>query len=136
LELDIERLWQFKLSGYCCSQMIIAMGLEAKGEDNPTLIQAISGLCNGLYSGLLCGALSGAACFLSMWDSERAAEIMIPELTEWFQEAYGTVNCEQILENDPMAKIEKCPNIVIETYKKALELLEENHCSIEGDASW
>ena len=100
-------------------KMIIAMGLEARrGQSDP--YSSDLGLCNGLYSGLLCGALSVQLVFISMWDSERAAEIMIPELTEWFQEAYGTVNCEQILENDPMAKIEKCPNIVIETYKKRL----------------
>ncbi len=133
MEDYIERIWEMKLSGYCCSQVIIAMGLELQGKENKDLLNAMSALCNGFYSGLLCGALSGAACLLSMYDAQKSAEVMIPELVNWFQEVYETTDCEEILDGDPMAKVEKCPNIVINTYEKALEILDENHCCLEGE---
>jgi C_GCAxxG_C_C family probable redox protein len=133
--LDYEvRLNELKLQGYCCNQIMIMMGLEALDkEENEDLINVMSGLCNGLYSGLLCGVLSGGACLLSLYDPEKAASHMINELVEWFTQKYGTVNCNELVGEDMMGKIEKCPLMITETYEKILELLEENDCSIWGE---
>ena len=37
-----EELFELKLQGYCCSQMVMEMGLRALGKQNEDLIEAIS----------------------------------------------------------------------------------------------
>lgn len=120
-----ERIFDLSLKGYCCSQILIQLGLDLQEEENPDMINAVKALCGGLYSGLLCGALSGGACLLSYLEPEKASEVMIPELVEWFKDRFETVNCQDIIGDNPMAKVEKCPNIVKDTYEKVLELLDE-----------
>ena len=61
--------------GYCCSQIMVQMGLDAKQEENPELLDAVSGLCGGLHSGLFCGILTGAACLLSLFDRKKPHRI-------------------------------------------------------------
>jgi hypothetical protein len=123
---EIVRLSQ---EGYCCSQIMVQMGLDSQGDDNPQLVDAVKGLCGGLYSGLVCGTLTGAACLLSMFDKDRAKAIMIPALVEWFQTTYtslyGGITCECIVCGDPAARLERCPKIMEETYLKCRELLAE-----------
>ena len=93
MELDIERLWQFKLSGYCCSQMIIAMDWKQKDKNRP--YSSDLGLCNRLYSGLLCSALQAVQLVFIHVGFGKGSRNYDSELTNGFQEAYGTVNCEQ-----------------------------------------
>jgi hypothetical protein len=113
--------------GYCCSQIMLQMGLDAKGAENPELIDAVAGLCGGLYSGLCCGILTGAACLLSMYDRQRAASFMIPMLVEWFEttytQSYNGISCVDILDQDPANKLNRCPKIMEETIIKCRELL-------------
>lgn len=115
--------------GYCCSQIMVKMGLEAKQEENPELLDAVAGLCGGLYSGLCCGILTGAACLLSLFDKNRAASDMIPKLVEWFQmtckPSYGGISCNDILQRNPENRLERCPRIMTETFEKSRELLAE-----------
>lgn len=115
--------------GYCCSQIIVALGLEATDDENPQLVDAVRGLCKGLNSGLLCGTLTGAVCLLSMLDTRAAEEHLIPRLVEWFEltftECYGGTSCKTILDDDPMNKFERCPKIMEQTYEKCRELLSE-----------
>ena len=103
--------------GYCCSQIIVEMALEAAGDENPELINAMRGLCKGLHAGHVCGTLSAA---------ERD---LIPRLVEWldmtYTEAYCGTDCKTILGDDPMNRIERCPKIMAETYEKCRELLSE-----------
>ncbi len=115
--------------GYCCSQIMVQIGLEAKGDENPELLDAVAGLCGGLYSGLCCGILTGAACLLSLYDKKNAASSMIPSLVKWFEltgtKPYGGINCDDILQKNPMNRPERCPNIMVETLEKCRELLAE-----------
>jgi len=120
-----EKLFRYRLEGYCCSEMLLQLGLDEKETENPDLINAIKGLCGGLHTGLLCGALSGAACLLSFFEPEKAS-YMIPALVEWFKECFGSYNCGEIIGDEPISKVEKCPVIVAKTYEKVKELLEEN----------
>lgn len=123
---DIMRLVS---QGYCCSQVIVELGLEALEDENPELIDAMRGLCKGLYTGLTCGTLTGAACLLSMIDVKAAEDHLIPRLVEWFEmtftECYGGTCCKTILNDDPMNKFERCPKIMEQTYDKCRELLSE-----------
>jgi hypothetical protein len=123
---EIIRLSQ---EGYCCSQVILQLGLDSQGDDNPQLVDAVKGLCGGLYSGLICGTLTGAACLLSMFDKDKAKAIMIPALVEWFQATYtplyGGITCECIACGDPATRLERCPQILEDTYQKCRALLAE-----------
>jgi hypothetical protein len=115
--------------GYCCSQIMVKMGLDARGDENPELLDAVAGLCGGLYSGLCCGVLTGAACLLSLYDRSNAKLIMIPKLVQWFDHTYtpcyGGINCNVIIDNDPINRLERCPKMMEETFEKCRELLAE-----------
>ena len=124
---DVIRLHQLLLEGKCCSCAIVQLGLEIKGEENQQLLQAISGLCNGIHSKLVCGALTGAACMMNLLDSRNANDEMIPELVEWFTdtyvEKYGGINCGDIIGEMPMNRALCCPSIIEATYLQAKILL-------------
>ena len=65
MEPDIKKLNQLLLSGSCCSQALVSLGLTLKGEENPSLLKASAALCLGVRSGLTCGALTGAAMMMA-----------------------------------------------------------------------
>jgi hypothetical protein len=114
----IGRIMDYRLQGFCCAQILLQLGLDEKGSENPELINAVKGLCGGMHSGLACGALTGGACLLSLLEPEKAHRKMIPALTEWFLEAYGTMDCKPILEIQPNI----CGDIIVRTYEMVKEL--------------
>jgi hypothetical protein len=124
-----EEIFRLSKQGYCCSQIMIQMGLDAKGDENPELLDAVAGLCGGLHSGLCCGVLTGAVCLLSMYDKRNAASTMIPKLVKWYTEtytlSYGGISCDCIINNNLANKFERCPKMMEETYGKCRELLAE-----------
>lgn len=128
MEDDVLRLHQLLLEGKCCSSAIAQLALEIKGEENKQLVQALSGLCLGVRSGLICGALTGAACMLNILDQRNANNEMVPELVEWFratyEEAYGGINCADILGDMPKNRTARCPGIIEQTYLQARSILE------------
>lgn len=123
---EIKRLASL---GYCCSQIMVEMALEATEDENPQLIDAMRGLCKGIQSFQTCGTLTGAACLLAMFDPKAAETELIPRLAEWFDttftECYGGASCKCILNDDPMNKFERCPSVMEQTYEKCRELLAE-----------
>jgi hypothetical protein len=128
--VDISRLYELRLQGYCCSQIMMKMGLEdAHRDENPDLIQAVRGLCDGMQTGMLCGILTSAACLLSLLQPKNA-DILIGDIVEWFKSEYGENNgriaCEDILAGDLMKRFTLCPQILAATYDKVWELLEAN----------
>jgi hypothetical protein len=129
-----QAVYNLAMQGYCCSQVMIKMGLDARGEENPALLNAMAGLCGGMHAGLCCGVLTGAVCLLSMYDKKAAATEMIPRLVEWFQltynEEYGGTNCGEILDNNPRNRGERCPRMMAETLGKCRELLAERGYTI------
>jgi hypothetical protein len=92
-------------------------------------LDAVAGLCGGLFSGLCCGILTGAACLLSLYDKNDAKLNMIPKLVAWFEAsyapAYGGISCKEIIDANPVNKFERCPRIMAETFDKCRELLAE-----------
>jgi len=128
--VDTARLYELKLKGYCCSQILLKLGMEdTQMDENPELIRAARGLCDGLHSGLLCGILSSAACLVAMLQPEDAGALT-KELVEWFRDEYeeanGGITCKDILAGDQMNKTLKCPKILEATYDKAMEMLLDN----------
>lgn len=124
MEQDRGKIMRLRTEGNCCSQVIVGMGLRALGEENLRLMDAMSALCIGMHGGYLCGALSGAACLMGMFDKKNAASDMIPELTDWFEAEYGSVNCDEITggrENIPAI----CPALMENTYFRAKQIMSE-----------
>ena len=122
-----KQIFRLASEGYCCSQIMVQIGLEAKQEENPELLDAVAGLCNGIHWGLCCGILTGAACLLSLYDKKNAASFMIPMLVDWFEttytQSYKGITCEDILDQNPMNRLNRCPKIMEETIIKCRELL-------------
>jgi hypothetical protein len=126
--------------GYCCSQILLILALEAQGRTNRELVRAAGGLCMGVAeSGGSCGILSGAACVLALYagkgnDEEKTDErlsLMYTELTEWFEETvgkrYGGLTCTHILGEGPRRPAPGlCGQILVDTHKKVLNILSEN----------
>jgi C_GCAxxG_C_C family probable redox protein len=133
--------------GYCCSQILILLALEAQNKENPELLRAIAGLCNGLgHSGEVCGVLTGGACLIAFHAGKGRDEeaehdrlnLMISELTEWFREhigaEYGGMTCRDILKDAPDQKpdMSRCANILAETYIQVMTILTENEIETVG----
>jgi C_GCAxxG_C_C family probable redox protein len=128
MEADVKRLHELLTNGYCCSSVLVQMGLELKGEENKQLVETMSCLCGGVQNGLLCGALTGGACMMNLIAPENANREMVKELVEWFadfyERKYGGINCEDIIGDNPSNRVH-CSQIVEETYLKAKMILSD-----------
>ena len=121
---DQARLRELQEKGYCCTQIVLQMGLEDAGlEVNPDLIKAAKGLCGGLHR-LGLRNFKRAACLLALCIPEECGKA-IPELVKWFQEEYELLDCEEILAGNELNKMTKCPKMLKATYEKTMELLED-----------
>jgi Putative redox-active protein (C_GCAxxG_C_C) len=145
---DIKiRMLQLSGQGYACSQILMRLILELRGEDNPALVRSMAGLAYGCGEGrATCGTLTGACCVLGLYagkgkDDETGSErlmLMLQELTDWFEERiggrHGGTVCEIIVgEEGPAAAGQRCGTIVAETYTKVLEILSANGFDISGE---
>lgn len=119
-----EEIFTLKMNGYCCSQIIMKIGLEKLGREDETLVEAMAGLCDGVKCGRICGAVSAAVCLMYVADAKAADSGLVQEYLDWFEEAFGALDCRELLGEDPMAKLEKCPMFVESTLLKLEELLE------------
>jgi hypothetical protein len=134
------RMLQLGKKGYTCSQIILLLGLEVRGETNPDLVRAMAGLAYGCGTGQgSCGVLTGGSCLLALYagkgsDEESESErlsLMLQELTDWFVERTGCadsqISCDAIVgEAGAAASRQKCGGLVADTYAKVMEILVEN----------
>jgi len=124
--------------GYCCSQILVMLALEAQGLEDPVAVRAVSGLCNGLgKTGSSCGILTGGCCALGLYVGKGAdtetnadrADLLYAEFVEWFQgrvtPEYGGVTCDAILKGGP-PNMTLCGGLLAEAWEKILGLLVEN----------
>lgn len=126
--------------GYCCSQILGLLALEAQGRENPDLVRALGGLCLGLggCEGT-CGILTGGCCVLALYTGKGAdaeqpvdrADLARSEFVDWFTQrvtqAYGGVSCGAILgagaecgKPDP----QRCGGLLAEAWDRILVLLD------------
>jgi len=125
--------------GYCCSQIMVMLALDEMGRENPDLVRAASGLCNGLgdCSGL-CGVYTGSAVLLGLYggkgeDMEEPVDVlplMLEELRDWFAEAtsqYGGMACKDILDGQcGQPDTARCGGLVSAAYARIREILVNN----------
>lgn len=134
-DIDILRL---AAQGFCCSQIVLQLGLEMQGRENPELLRAVSALCHGSgAAGGSCGALSGAACLLGLHGGKGAPEeaehdrysLMLSELTDWFTDHcradFNGISCTDIVA-DGLPDSEICGGLISACLLKAITLLQEN----------
>lgn len=122
--IDIDmRVNELGLQGRCCTQILVRLALEERGDENEQMAETVGALCNGLFSGIGCGALSGGALALWILAGEPVDGTHVEDLVDWFRARYGATDCEAILGDDPSARFTKCPGIVAETYAEVRELL-------------
>jgi C_GCAxxG_C_C family probable redox protein len=136
------RIMELSLQGFGCSQILTQMALDARGESNPDLIRANTGLLYGLGCGNICGALTGGCCVLGLYagrgsSSEQVDESLFPmenRLVEWFEaqfgRQYGGIQCKDITHDDPKLRVARCPQIVAQTFDKVTELLAQHNFSL------
>jgi hypothetical protein len=134
------RMLQLSQKGYGCSQILIRLILEARGEDNRDLVRAMAGLAYGCGGGhATCGTLTGACCALALYAGKGRDDdapddrlmLMLQELSDWFWNhvgsPHGGMDCEAIVgEAGPAAARQRCGVIVADTFAKVLEILAAN----------
>lgn len=131
------RMLELATKGYYCSQILLTLGLENRGQSDPDLVRTMAGLAHGAGFGKgTCGALTGGACLLAYYagkgsDEEQENEnfmMMRSQLAEWFTESvgeqYGGIDCETIVGDGEDMQI-RCGQIVGGVYAKVMALLEE-----------
>lgn len=135
--MDMMRL---AARGYSCAQIMVAMALGMRGEENPALVRAMAGLAyGGGTGGGTCGALAGAWCLMGLYagkgsdqetESPRLAR-MLEEITAWFHERIGPdlgdITCDAVTgEDGPAAARQRCGRLVADTFVRVMAILAEN----------
>jgi C_GCAxxG_C_C family probable redox protein len=132
---DSFRVMDLAMKGYQCSQILMAMALEAQGKENEDLVRAMSGLVGGMASGKTCGALTGGCSVLGLYagwgtpdgTADERLSAMLGEFVEWFEseykQRYGSIECQGIVQDDMRNKMARCPRIVMESLARLKEIL-------------
>ena len=127
-----DRILELSRSGLYCAQIMVQLALDAEGKENAELVDAVRGLCGGFaWSGGPCGVLIGGICLLTMLGRELSEEEkikLIGEYHDWFRQRtaqYGGENCDCILQGDRNNMYVTCPGVVVDSYAKCVELLQE-----------
>jgi len=127
MQSDAREMQQALHEGLCCSQALMLMALRRRGEENSSLLDAVSGLCMGMHGGQICGTLTAACLALALFDPKNAAAHMIPEFVEWFEQEYGSryggTDCMSITGGS--LQMARCREIVCESWNKVAGQLAE-----------
>jgi len=119
--------------GFHCSQIMLLLSHEMRGVENPELIRALGGLGGGMFCRKNCGTLTGGSCLLSSFGARGSIgdEPKLPyrkmaiSLVEWFQNEFGSITCEDLVEFEKEKILEKCPEIIEKTFIKCMDMLTE-----------
>ncbi len=130
------RVFQGASKGFCCSQIMVKMALEEEEGENPDLIRALGGLCNGIGSSQkTCGVLTGGVAILGLYagkglDEEYTKEgfaSMVDDYIDWFDEEFEASDCVDLI---GVYSFEggypvKCGDILAKSYIKINEILDK-----------
>ncbi|NLT96484.1 MAG: C_GCAxxG_C_C family protein [Clostridia bacterium] len=143
---EFFRMVELSYQGFYCSQILIMDALENLNKSNEDLVRAMAGLAGGIgFSGKNCGSLTGGACVLALYAGKGSPQekedprlnLMISELVQWFEEewgkTYGSIDCQDILEDNPQNRLQRCPQIIFQTNEKIKEILTANGYNLSGE---
>jgi hypothetical protein len=144
---ELERMRELKQQGFFCSQILLILGMELQGKENPDLVAAMNALAGGIgFTGETCGALTGGACLLGLYagkgtpaqEEDPRLLFMSEDLVRWFKtefgQKYGGIRCDEILGEGGHDMGGRCPAIVLGTFQKVKELLVESGFDLAGEA--
>ncbi len=144
---ELERMRELKQQGFFCSQILLILGMELQGKENPDLVAAMNALAGGIgFTGETCGALTGGACLLGLYagkgtpaqEEDPRLLFMSEDLVRWFKtefgQKYGGIRCDDILGEGSYDMGGRCPAIVLGTFQKVKELLVEHGFDLAGEA--
>lgn len=133
----LDEILPLAQQGYCCSQILVKLILDAQMEDNPGLMRAMFGLCKGMagHQGV-CGLLTGGMCALAYVTGKGGeTEIQHPmdavirlEYMSWFAglaAGYGGVNCSEILGACGEFETGPCKDLLAQCWEKIVELFDQ-----------
>ena len=91
----------------------------------------MAGLAAGMYSGKACGTLTGAAALLATYagkseDNEEPnviCNLMVNELVEWFEKAFGSTECSALVSEDFNERMVVCTELIKKTFQKCMDIL-------------
>jgi hypothetical protein len=142
---DTARMRELKEQGFFCSQILMILGMELQGKENPDLVRAMHSLAGGIgFTGETCGALTGGACLVGLYagkgtpsqEDDPRLMFMLEDLVKWFKEGYGKeyggIRCTEILGDNAKNMGVRCPTMVLGTLQKVKELLVENGYDLSG----
>lgn len=110
-------------SGTCCTQVLVELALEETGRSDPLFVSAVAPLCTGLCSGITCGALSGGVLALALLHRDRPVDrTTVRHYVDWFRREFGSTDCCDLVEDDPVARGLRCPPITAACYRQARRL--------------
>lgn len=139
---DMEfELFKLRNLGYCCTQMMMKLALDAEEKENPDLMKAVQGLCMGV-GGLqkTCGVLTGGLAILGLYagkgkDNEPPNPDyfnMVDEYIAWFESELGSTECQDIIGACTMAEYQsnqdyalQCGDTLRKSYEKVQEILRD-----------
>lgn len=124
-------------AGYCCTQIMVTLLLDAQGREAPDVVRAAGGLCRGfgLAEGscgiLLGGCMALGLCLAKGSDGDvphEAAELMVTEFAEWFRErtaASGGISCGAILGETAGGRPDfgRCHGLLLESQGRVFDIL-------------
>jgi C_GCAxxG_C_C family probable redox protein len=134
------RILNLTNKGYCCSQIMLKLALEEEEKENPDLIRAVNGLCNGIGNEQkTCGVLTGGIGILGLYagkgeDQDYAKtgySSMIRQFIEWFESEFNSLDCSDLIgftkftDDHDQSYLMKCGNILTKSYFKIRQILEE-----------
>ncbi len=132
LSMDLLRLAG---RGYCCAQIMLKLALAGQGRENPELVAAMAGLCDGAGDREgTCGVLTGGACLIALQaakgaDHEAASDrlpLLLAEYREWFAATvggrFGGSSCAAIAGEGPPDQA-VCGGLLAEAYRFLAGLL-------------
>ncbi len=139
-ELALD-LFQLSAKGYCCSQIMLKMALALEEKENPDLIRAAGGLCNGIgNSQKTCGIITGGIGIFGLYAgkgedqdySKEGYNAMVKDYMEWFEEEFGSSDCIDLIgvtefldpEHDSSYQV-KCGELIQKSYLKVMEILSD-----------
>jgi hypothetical protein len=122
-DLDV-RVNELGLRGQCCTQIMVQLALEERGQDNAQMVEAVGALCLGLFNGLTCGALTGGALAMAILAGDRPDGVLVAELVDWFRGEYEMIDCDVLTGDDPSVQFTRCPGMIAATYAEARTILQ------------
>lgn len=134
------KIFELSSLGYCCTQIMLKMALDEEGTKNDDLVRSANSLCKGLGGRQsTCGVLSGGIMILGLYAGKRSDREyceknygeMVNEFIDWFEEEFQSLDCIDIIgvnkfEDNKNSYMLKCGNILIESYEKAVQILNEH----------